>query len=100
MSVNRENVTWQSKDGKWNRGFYAFHQTGEDFEWDVEYESYFNWVSLGHSSKEKADKAWNGANPGGGWVIPFNPDDPKSVEEAEHYDNLAKQFLDSMKVRR
>lgn len=38
MSVNRENVIWQSADGTWNRGFYAYDTWGEDHEWDVEYD--------------------------------------------------------------
>jgi hypothetical protein len=71
MSVNRENVIWQSRDGTWNRGFYDFYHTShpgdEDFdpEWDVEYDySRFNWVSTGHSTQQEANDAWRGANPG------------------------------------
>ena len=100
MSLNRNNVTWQSQDGKWNRGFYAYYQTGEDFEWDVEYIDEFNWVSLGHSTLEKADESWKGANPGHTWVIPYDPADSTSIKDIEHYNDLAKKFLDSSKVRR
>jgi len=100
MSLNRENVTWQSKDGKWNRGFFAFYTTGEDFEWDVEYHDYFNWVSLGHATEEQAHDSWDGANPGHTFVSRFNPVDSKSVEQAERYDALAKQFLESKRVKR
>ena len=98
MSFHRENVIWQSADGKWSRGFYDFVVTGEDPEWDVMYLSTFNWVSVGHKTEEDANNAWDGANPGSMWVIAFDPSDPKSVPRAEEYDKLAKDFLDAQKA--
>jgi hypothetical protein len=78
MSKNRENVVWQSEDGTWGRGFYSFYSTGDpsdedyDDEWDVEYDQdSFNWVSVGHATEEEAERAWNGANPGGQSTYPF-----------------------------
>ena len=69
MSVNRENVIWPSADGSWNRGFYECHQTGEDFEWDVEYDyGHFSWCSTGHATEQEAGNARPGANPGGAMV--------------------------------
>lgn len=72
MSCNRENVLWQSKDGTWNRAFYSFHDVEPedpedewDYEWDVEYGDDFDWLSLGHASKDAAINAWDGSNPGG-----------------------------------
>jgi hypothetical protein len=75
MSVHRENITWVSRDGTWNRGFYDYYNVNTesddfDFEWDVEYDySRFNWVSTGHATQEEADAAWDGSNPGCGEVI-------------------------------
>lgn len=83
MSVNRENVTWQSSNGKWNLAFYDFYNVrgddDEDFdpEWDVEYTDDFNWVSTGHATREAADNSWMGANPGGGTHIEFTPENAK-----------------------
>lgn len=74
MSFHRENVTWPSPDGRWNIGFYDFYETGgddedHDPEWDVEYDhSRFNWCSTGHATREEANDAWRGSNPGGGEV--------------------------------
>lgn len=66
MSCNRENVIWKSRNGTWNRGFFDFYQTGDDHEWDVEYDhGRFNWVSLGHATEKAADLSWDGTNPGG-----------------------------------
>lgn len=65
MSVNRANVIWPSVDGTWNIGFYDFYQTGDDYEWDVEYDyNRFNWASTGHRDENAAYAAWDGANPG------------------------------------
>ena len=39
--------------------------TGEDYEWDVEYDfSTFSWASGHHASQEEAIVSWHGANPG------------------------------------
>jgi hypothetical protein len=70
MSCNRENVTWQSKDGTWSNGHFDFYNVNEydedfDYEWDVEYEfDRFHWVSTGHATPEAAENAWRGSNPG------------------------------------
>lgn len=94
MSCNRENVTWKSRDGTWNRGFFDFYQTGEDHEWDVEYDyDQFHWISLGHATKQNAKDAWDGANPGGGHVY----DTPS--EQTDRFDIMAqtrKQELDEL----
>jgi hypothetical protein len=95
MSCNRENVTWKSRDGTWNRGFYDFYQTGEDYEWDVEYDNdRFNWVSLGHATEEEANLSWDGANPGGGEVY----HEPSA--ETDRFDAMAqvrKKEMDEIK---
>ena len=89
MSTNRENVIWKSRDGTWNRGFYDFYQTGEDYEWDVEYDhSSFMWASTGHATKEQANAAWTGSNPGGCW----NFDTPN--EETDRLDAMAAAYLE------
>lgn len=79
MSCNRENVTWQSKDGTWNRAFWSYYSVNEDdedwdYEWDVEYEDYFNWVSTGHATQESAYQSWDGANPGGSHIYTYDKD--------------------------
>lgn len=91
MSVHRENITWKSRNGTWNRGFYDFtyndHDEDFDPEWDVEYDyDRFNWVSTGHATQEAADRAWNGANPGSGNVI----DEPSA--ETDRLDAMAAAF--------
>lgn len=89
MSFNRENITWQSPDKTWNLGFYrvAWTDFEGDPEWDVEYDySTFEWVTTGHSSEESARKAWHGANPGGTFVVPF---DPAEADRTEALDQMA-----------
>ena len=88
MSVNRENVIWQSPDGTWNRGFYAYYNVNEDdpdwdYEWDVEYCDDFDWISLGHATKEAAYESWDGANPGGSWTVKYDPENPEQTERFE-----------------
>lgn len=97
MSFNRDNVTWQSKDGSWNIGFWSFVETSSwddddyDPEWDVEYLDHSFWfVSTGHSSP---DGAWNAytrqnPNPGSTTVFPY-----KGYSAAcKEYDRLAFRF--------
>lgn len=63
MSKNHDNVTWQSKDKTWNRGF--FDQTrhgseadGFDPEWDVDYDfGKFENVFTGYATKEAVTEA-------------------------------------------
>lgn len=92
MSVNRENVVWQSKDGSWNRGFFAFEQVNEDsedfdYEWDVEYDyGHFYWASTGHGTKAQAVNSWRGANPSSWDVSPYIDG---NKEENNHYDLMA-----------
>ena len=38
MSFNRENVTWVDVKGCWWIGFFVAEVTGDDPEWDVEYD--------------------------------------------------------------
>jgi hypothetical protein len=93
VSCNRENVTWQSEDGTWSIGFYAYHSTGDpmsedwDDEWDVEYEDDFHWVSTGHSDEDSAYQSWHGANPGGTIIVPFSPE---TAEECRRMDSMAR----------
>lgn len=90
MSLNRENVTWPSPDGLWNIGFFEFYQTGEDHEWDVEYDyDHFSWCSVGHATREQANDAWHGPNPGGGEVY------TTANEQTARYDRLAAEWQQS-----
>lgn len=96
MSLNRENVIWQSEDGTWNRGFYDFHYVGErdedfDEEWDVEYTEKLSWVSTGHASRQLADSSWRGPNPGGSSEISYSEENREYIEELE--DEAAKTYL-------
>lgn len=98
MSKNRENTTWQSRDGSWNIGFYDYYETGghgdEDYddEWDVEYTNDFHWVSTGHATEYDAQAAWRGANPGGGSIIPIDKTEPAANDI---YDDKAAQCYDA-----
>ena len=57
MSFHRENVIWESADGTWSRGFFRVRWTGDDPEWDVEYDyGSFEWVSTGHASERAAHR--------------------------------------------
>lgn len=96
MSLNRENVIWQSKDQTWNRGFYTCNPMGsfdEDFdhEWDVEYDySSFEWVSTGHPTLASAEKSWDGPNPDGNDEVPYKG----NAAESKKCDLMAKWFKD------
>lgn len=102
MSKTRENVTWQSPDGTWNRGFYVCYDTGDyndpdfDSEWDVDYHyDAFEWVSAGHATSDAADKAWGGANPGVRRIVTLDPSNAQSVQQAEDFDNMAARLHES-----
>jgi hypothetical protein len=92
MSTNRENVTWQSKDGTWSNGHFEFYNVNEDdpdwdFEWDVEYDTdRFHWVSTGHATPEAAEDAWRGSNPGGSITVERKRG---SAKECDGYDQMA-----------
>jgi len=101
MSKNRENITWQSKDGTWAIGFYDNYDTGsydkdDDFdeEWAVEYTGDFHWISAGHASPEEATKAWRGANPGSGTVLSYSDKESASIRE---FDDKAAQVYEASK---
>jgi hypothetical protein len=94
MSVNRENVIWKSRNGTWGIGFYDYYQTGEDYEWDVEYDySCFNFASVGHVSEDAAHAAWRGANPGGSTIY----SEPSA--ETDRFDEMAAKFLAEQRER-
>lgn len=87
MSLNRENVVWKDRQGTWNIGFFDYYQTGEDHEWDVEYDySTFNFCSTGHATEEDAHASWHGANPGGCETL----HEPSA--ETDRYDAMAVEF--------
>lgn len=72
MSFHRENVIWKSRNDTWSMGVFDCYQTGDDPEWDVEYDfNTFSWASSGHASQQAAYQAWRddgGSNTGGGEV--------------------------------
>jgi len=77
MSFNRENITWQSEDGTWNRGFYevVWYDHDGDPEWNVEYGENLRWCLTGLASEDDAcgdafSWAWGSGNPGGSTVYP------------------------------
>lgn len=83
MSLNRENVIWKS-EGKWYIGFFSCWVTGEDYEWDVDYDfSSFEWASGPHESGDEAMASWPGANPGGHTVY---------EEGGEKYDQMFQDY--------
>lgn len=93
MSFNRENVTWESKDGTWNLGFFATtwegsESDGFDPEWDVEYDfESFSTVITGRRSPDDALNAWNGANPGGSTVCEREGNE----KDCDRYDEMARE---------
>lgn len=96
MSVNRENIIWQSEDGTWGRGFYDYYNTKSyddddyDYEWDVEYNyDTFTWVSVGHATEDEARAAWKGANPGGSSTVEFGGTDMQGEVLAPQLDEMA-----------
>lgn len=99
MSCNRENICWQSKDGKWSLAFYECWTVNDgdddhDPEWDVEYGDQFEWVSTGHATEEAAHNSWHGANPGGGSVMGWSD---SCAKECEQLDAKAQSFLTQQK---
>lgn len=89
MSLNRENRVWQSENGTWNIGFFPFYQTGDDPEWDVEYDfSRFDYVSTGHRTEVQASRSHPYPNPGGGWVSAFD----QEPEECKKFDHMVWRF--------
>lgn len=97
MSVNRENLIWQSPDSTWSRGFFTCiprswsEDGGEpDPEWDVDYEmDSFEWVSTGHPTEEAAARSWDGANPGGHWTHRYTDG---AARESLNYDVMAAEL--------
>lgn len=88
MSCNRENVVWKTSGGTWSIGFFAYHQYGDDHEWDVEYDySRFFWAATGYPSEQAAIAAWPGANPGAHLII----SDP-NADEVPSYDRMAEEY--------
>lgn len=94
MSFNRENVTWQSKNGSWNRGFYTviehgrfnFEDDEDDYspEWDVDYDyDSFEWVSTGHTTEDDAHRSWDGANPGSEAFVEYNKHNAKECAQLD-----------------
>jgi hypothetical protein len=94
MSLNRENVIWKSKNGTWNIGFFDYFRTGDDHEWDVEYDfNSFNWCSTGHNTEREAHSAWKGANPGGTTIY------REPSAETDQYDEMAAKLIEERKQR-
>lgn len=93
MSVNWDNVVWQSKDKTWNLGMYAREAVNEessdyDSEWDTDYDfSSFDHAFMGYPSPEAARAAWFGPNPGLTTVISY------SKGESENLDRMAQFCL-------
>jgi hypothetical protein len=97
MSVNRENVTWQSADGTWSRGFFHYEVTGEDYEWDVEYDfTEFGWVRTGFATVEAADDSWDGSNPGQRTHYRYEGNE----ERCDGYDAMAREALERSRDNR
>lgn len=105
MSFNRENVSWESKNGKWNIGFYSFYSTGaqdgdeEDSEWDVDYSwDSFWFVSTGHNTKMEAMNAYlrQHGNPDGGQTSQYKG----NSAENKRYDAMAYAFNNPEEMRK
>lgn len=101
MSTNRENITFQTADGKWNIGFWEFfyiNTDSEDFdsEWDVEYNySSFWYASTGHATPEKAYEAYtrNHSNPAGTSILTYEGNENECDNYAEMVQKLKTESL-------
>lgn len=98
MSFNRENVTFQTSDGKWSIGFWNFYETSsymdEDFdaEWNVEYTYDGFWfASAGHATPEKAYEAYcrNHANPAGTETVQYKGNENLCDKYSEYVSTLS-----------
>lgn len=91
MSCHWENVTWESKDGSWNRGYYKRISYGTfspnyDSEWDDDFDfTDFDYVKVGLSSENEALDYKPHGNPGGTNVIPYRG----NSKECKDLDQLA-----------
>jgi len=92
MSLNRENVVWETESGRWRCGHFDFYEVGDPFsedfdpEWDVEYTDDFRWVSDEHDNAADAYEAYPGPNPGGTTIVPRELD----LDACRRYDAMAK----------
>ena len=93
VSISRDvSTSEQSQARDFNPGQLTVLWTGDDPEWDVEYDyDSFEWASIGHSSEEIAHSSWKGANPGGYWSLAYND----NIEECEKYDEMARECLEN-----
>lgn len=91
MSYHWENVTWESKDGSWNRGYYKrissdTFSSDYDSEWDDDFDfSDFDYVKVGLSSENEALDYQPYGNPGGNHIIPYRG----NSKECKELDQLA-----------
>lgn len=101
MSFNRENVTWQSKDGTWNMAFFrttwvGSEADGYDPEWDVEYDYTEFDLHVHATGKSSPDEAYEDvvrrtSNPGGGWVVSRQMDS----EACDKYDAMLAAVMEA-----
>lgn len=103
MSFNRENIIWQSKNGLWNIGFFAIHESmisysnddDYDSEWDVDYDyERFSWASWGHTTADKAFASWKGANPGMTREFPYSEGGKYEREENKKREGYERMLAD------
>ncbi|MFE2346162.1 hypothetical protein [Kitasatospora cineracea] len=89
MSLHRENVTWQSPEGTWSIGFFAFEEEDDDYEWGVYYDhGHFWWASTGHPNPDAAMDAYmrENANPGCTVIVAWSE---KEAENIARYERMA-----------
>lgn len=101
MSVNRENAIWKSPvTGEWKMGLYSYEVTGEDYEWDVEYDySRFSRVITGGKSAEDCIDKYcrTEANAGSYGVYEDTPDNANSVARFEQMHEALKARIAEQK---
>lgn len=103
MSVNRENAIWKSPNGEWKMGLYSYEVTGEDYEWDVDYDysSFSMVISGGKSAEDCIEKYFRtNANAAGYSVFPDEPSSSKAVEKFEKMHEALKQKIAERKKAR
>lgn len=97
MSFHRENVIWESKGGKYYRGFFATlwvgsEADGYDPEWDVDYDyDNFNNIAGPFYSQQEAYDSWQGANPGSYEVAPYIKENAELINQYDMMFRKAKE---------
>lgn len=98
MSYNWENVTWQSKDGSWNRGYFknmlaiGSDDSYDEAKWNTSFSfDEFAVVRTGFSTQDEADRWEPYGDPGMVRVFPYEG----NAFICEVFDSMGFHFRDT-----